>query len=99
MGNPGRILFDEEKDLRVALGMEDPEVTATLPEQPAKQPKKSLKQPTQKQKLNGSVFLFVPIGLPGMGKSTFWKSALLPQLEKAHPEAYIKRIAFDELHE
>ena len=32
MGNPAKILFDEEKDLHIALGLEDPEVTATLPE-------------------------------------------------------------------
>lgn len=32
VGNPAKVMFDEEQDLRIALGLEDPEVTASLPE-------------------------------------------------------------------
>jgi hypothetical protein len=107
MGNPAKIIFDEEQDLRVALGLEDPEVTASLTETtqaqkapaPVQQPaKKALKQSSSAQKLRGSVFIFVPIGLPGMGKSVFWETTFHQQLQQAYPNAYIQRISFEELH-
>ena len=32
IGNPAKIYFDEEEDLLIALGVKEPEVTATMPE-------------------------------------------------------------------
>jgi hypothetical protein len=36
IGNPAKILFDDEEDMLVALGVKEPEVTATIPEQELK---------------------------------------------------------------
>jgi len=49
-------------------------------------------------KVKGAVVVFMPIGLPGMGKSVFYESAFKPQFSQAYPEALIKNISNDEVY-
>jgi hypothetical protein len=49
-------------------------------------------------KAKGTVFVFVPIGLPAMGKTLFYESSFKPQMLKAYPEADIVDVSNDEFY-
>lgn len=96
LGNPAKILVDSEEDLLVCLGIQEPDVTVTI--QPKSEPELPreviqhtavtkdpiLKESSFKHSHHSpvAVVVLIPVGLPGMGKTSLATTHLAPAIAK-----------------